>query len=91
MKPDEAAKRLLEIANGVDASDGKIDVGQVNSIFLRKGGSPAEYRAGMMQLRADFPIEMHPSDTYSTFTRAGRAAVCLNTTSADFGFGCCAT
>lgn len=67
-KPAAAAARLLEIANGIDAPEGKVDVGQVNMVFLREGGSPDEYRAGMTQLRADDLIEMHPSGTYFTFT-----------------------
>ena len=50
-KPQSAAARLLEIANGIDVSEGKVDVGQVNIVFLREGGNPDEYRAGMMQLR----------------------------------------
>jgi hypothetical protein len=43
-KPDAATARLLEIANGINAPGGKIDVGQVNMVFLREGGSPDEYR-----------------------------------------------
>ena len=70
-KPEAAARRLLEIANGIDAPEGRVDVGQVNIVFLREGGSPDEYRAGMMHLRADDLIVMHPSGTCFTFTEKG--------------------
>ena len=46
MKPDDIAKRLLEVANTTEAGpDGRIDVGQVNIVFLREGGKPDDYRA----------------------------------------------
>ena len=61
MKPDDVAKRLLEIANTTEAGpDGRIDVGQVNIIFLREGGKPDDYRAGIEWLKADGMIDMHP-------------------------------
>ena len=45
---------LLEIANTTEAGpDGRIDVGQVNIIFLREGGNPDDYRAGIERLKAD--------------------------------------
>jgi hypothetical protein len=70
-KPDAAAARLLEIANGIDAPGGKVDVGQVNIIFLREGGSPNEYRAGIELLKADGLIDMHDSGGFFTFTEKG--------------------
>jgi hypothetical protein len=70
-KPDAAARRLLEIANGTDSDQGKIDVGQVNIVFLREGGSPDEYRAGISRLRADGLISMHESGGFFTFTEKG--------------------
>jgi hypothetical protein len=70
-KPDAAAPRLLEIASTTDSDQGKIDVGQVNIVFLREGGSPDEYRAGIARLKADGLIELHASGTYFTFTDKG--------------------
>ena len=54
-----------------DADQGKVDVGQVNIVFLREGGSPDEYRAGIERLKADGLIELHASGTYFTFTDKG--------------------
>jgi hypothetical protein len=70
-KPDEAARRLLEIANATDADQGKVDVGQVNIVFLCEGGSPDEYRAGIECLKADGLINMHESGGFFTFTEKG--------------------
>ena len=70
-KPDAAARRLLEIANAMEADQGRIDVGQVNIVFLGEGGSPDEYRAGIKLLMADGMIEMHPSGAHFTFTEKG--------------------
>ena len=72
MKPDDVAKRLLEIANTTEAGpDGRIDVGQVNIVFLREGGKPDDYRAGIERLKADGMIDMHPSGTFFRFTEKG--------------------
>ena len=52
------------IANTTEAGpDGRIDFGQVNIVFLREGGRPDDYRAGIERLRADgMMIDMDPSD-----------------------------
>jgi hypothetical protein len=71
-KPEAAAKRLLEIANATESgAEGGIDVGQVNIVFLREGGRPDEYRAGIERLKADGMIDMHPSGTFFRFTEKG--------------------
>jgi hypothetical protein len=69
--PANAARRLLEIANAMDAPHGFIEVGQLNLTFLNEGGSPAEYRAGIEKLKADGLINMHPSGARLTFTDKG--------------------
>jgi hypothetical protein len=51
--PANAARRLPEIANAMEAPHGFIDVGQLNLTFLREGGSPDEYRAGIELLKRD--------------------------------------
>ena len=51
--------------------DGGIDVGQVNIVFLREGGKPDDYRAGIEWLKADGMIDMHPSGTVFRFTEKG--------------------
>jgi len=63
--PANAAKRLLEIASSIDASyDGRVYVEKVNLAFLREGGLPDEYRAGIDRLKADGLIDLHPSGPF---------------------------
>jgi hypothetical protein len=71
--PEKAARRILEIANTVEAiQDGRIHVEKINGPFLfRDGGSPAEYGAGMQLANAHGWLEMHRSGTYVKFTTAG--------------------
>lgn len=69
--PANAAKRLLEIANAMDAPHGFIDVGQLNYAFPGEGGSPEEYRSGIEKLKADGLVNMHPSGARITFTDKG--------------------
>ena len=46
--PDAAARKLVEIANAVEAAqDGRIAIELINAPFLEAGGTPTEYRAGM--------------------------------------------
>lgn len=71
-KPDAAARRLLEIASTIDpVMDGRIYVERVNIVFLREGGQPDEYRAGIERLKADGMVEMNPSGAYFRFTDKG--------------------
>jgi hypothetical protein len=45
--PDVAARKLVEIANGVEAvQDGRIYIERVNEPFLAAGGSGEQFRAG---------------------------------------------
>jgi len=46
--PDAAARKLVEIANGVEAvQDGRIFIERVNEPFLAAGGSGEQFRAGI--------------------------------------------
>lgn len=45
--------------------EGRVYVEQVNSVFLREGGRPNEYRAGIEQMKADGLIDMHVSGAFS--------------------------
>jgi hypothetical protein len=47
--PEKAARRLLEIANSVEAvQDGRIHIEKLNGPFLfKEGGNPVEYKAGL--------------------------------------------
>jgi hypothetical protein len=71
--PEKAARRILEIANSVEAiQDGRIHVEKINGPFLfRDGGSPAEYGSGMQIAIERGWLDMHRSGTYVKFTPAG--------------------
>jgi hypothetical protein len=46
--PEVAARKLIEICNTIEAvQDGRLHIEKVNLPFLRAGGSPAEYGAGL--------------------------------------------
>jgi hypothetical protein len=65
--PEKAARKLLEIANTVEAiQDGRIHIEKINGPFLfKEGGSPAEY----------WPDSNSPSHgSGCTCTRAGRSS-----------------
>jgi hypothetical protein len=67
--PDKAARKLIEIANAVEAvQDGCIHIEKINEPFLRAGGSPTEYVAGLelaiakrlaLEARIRCPSEVH--------------------------------
>ena len=47
--PEKAARKLLEIANSVEAvQDGRIHIEKINGPMLfKEGASPADYKAGL--------------------------------------------
>jgi hypothetical protein len=52
---DAAARKLIEIANGVEAvQDGRIYIERVNAPFLAAGGSGDDFRAGIERAIALF-------------------------------------
>jgi hypothetical protein len=73
--PDAAARKLLEIANAVEAvQDGRIHIEKINEPFLyREGGSPAEYGAGLKLAIDRGWLWLHESGTFVKFTDAGAA------------------
>ena len=69
--PDAAARKLVEIANGVDAvQDGRIFIERVNEPFLAAGGSGEQFRAGIERAIALGWLWRHESGTYVRFTGA---------------------
>jgi hypothetical protein len=67
---DAAVRKLLEIANGLEADHaGRIHVGDINGLFLGAGGSVQDYVAAVKAARRY--IILHPSGAYMTFTQAG--------------------
>jgi hypothetical protein len=70
--PDAAARKLAEIANGIDAvQDGRIYIERVNGAFLEAGGTPDQYRAALARAIALGWLLRHESGTYVKFTPAG--------------------
>ena len=70
--PENAARKLIEIANSVEAvQDGRIHVEKINWPFLKAGGSPDEYVAGLQTAIDRGWLEIHRSGTYVKFTQAG--------------------
>ena len=72
--PDAAARKLIEIANGVEAvQDGRIYIERVNAPFLAAGGNGDDFRAGIERAIALGWLWLHESGTYVKFTDAGAA------------------
>jgi hypothetical protein len=70
--PDKAARKLIEIANTVEAvQDGRIHIELINAPFLQGGGSPDEYRTGLETAIAKGWLTIHRSGVYVKFTEAG--------------------
>jgi hypothetical protein len=70
--PDAAARRLVEIANGIEAvQDGRIYIERINGSFLEEGGTPDQYRAALAQAIKLGWLWLHESGTYVKFTSTG--------------------
>jgi hypothetical protein len=72
--PDLAARKLVEIANGIEAvQDGRIYIELANAPFLAAGGSGGDFRAGIEHAIAQGWLWRHESGTYVKFTDRGAA------------------
>jgi hypothetical protein len=72
--PDSAARKLVEIANGVEsAQDGRIYIEQANAPFLAAGGTADNFRAGIERAVTLGWLWRHESGTYLKFTDDGAA------------------
>jgi hypothetical protein len=70
--PEAAAHKLIEFANSAEAvQDGRIHIELINLPFLRAGGSPAEYGAGLDTAIANGWLWKHESGVYVKFTQVG--------------------
>ena len=69
-----AARKLVEIANGVEAmQDGRIYIERVNARSLAAGGIGEDFRTGMARAIALGWLWRHESGTYVRFTDSGAA------------------
>ena len=72
--PDVAARKIVEIANGVEAvQDGRIYIERVNAPFLAVGGTGDDFRAGIERAIALGLLWLRESGMYLRFTEAGAA------------------
>ena len=72
--PDAAARKIVEIANGVESvQNGRIYLERVNSPFLAAGNSGHDFRAGIERAIALGWLWRHESGTYVKFTDSGAA------------------
>jgi len=70
--PDKAARKLIELANAVGPyMDQRVLIELINEPFLKAGGSPTEYLAGLNLAIAKDWLWLHESGTYVKFTPAG--------------------
>jgi hypothetical protein len=70
--PDAAARKLVEIANAVEAvQDGRIYIELINVPFLKEGGTPDQFRASLARAITFGWLWRHESGTYVKFTPAG--------------------
>ena len=69
--PDDAARKLAEIANGIEAvQDGRIYIELVNGAFLDAGGTPDQYRTALARATSKGWLLRHESGSYVKFTPA---------------------
>jgi hypothetical protein len=70
--PDAAARKLLELANAIEADHaGRISVASLNAQFIAAGAGAAEYRAAVAAAIGHGWLVPHPSGAYLSFTQAG--------------------
>ena len=69
---DAAVKKLLEIANGMEADHaGRLQIGAINAQFLSAGGYVQDYVAAVRAAINRGYITVHQSGAYLSFTQAG--------------------
>jgi hypothetical protein len=70
--PEAAERKLLALANGVEADHaGRLAVEIINRQFRDAGGSYEEYSAAVKAAVAHGLITVHPSGAYFSFTQTG--------------------
>ena len=71
--PEKAARKLVEIANAVEAAqDGRIYIELINGpLLFEHKASPAEYKAGLDLAIARGWLTLDRSGTYVKFTSTG--------------------
>jgi hypothetical protein len=68
---DAGMRKLLELANVMEADAGRLPVGLLNTQLIGAGASVPEYTVAMKAAIAHGYFTMHPSGGYVSFTQAG--------------------
>ena len=69
---DTAVRKLLEIANGIEADHaGRVEIGTINRQFREAGGSYDEYSIAVKLAIERGYVMMHPSGAHLSFTQEG--------------------
>lgn len=67
--PENAARKLVEIASGVQpVQDGRIFIELINVPFLKQGGIGEQFRAAVAVAQERGWLELHESGTYVRLT-----------------------
>ena len=70
--PDTAARRLVEIANAIEAAqDGRVYIELINDRFLKDSGTADQFRSGIARGVAKGWLWRHEFGTHVRFTPAG--------------------
>jgi hypothetical protein len=70
--PGAAARKLVEIAKATEAAqDGRIYIERINGRFLKDGGTPDQFRAGIARAITEGWLWRHESGTYVKVAPAG--------------------
>lgn len=84
-EPEAAARKLVEIAHAAESyMDGRIPIEIINAPFLKAGGSPCEYGAGLQVAIAKGWLWRHESGVYVKFTPAGAELFARDRLAASF-------
>lgn len=68
---DAAVRKLLELANAIEADADRIPIDPLNRQMLAAGASVPEYKAALAAAIDRGYLTMHPSGGYVSFTQAG--------------------
>jgi hypothetical protein len=69
--PEAAERKLLELANAIEAEQGRAPVSEINTQFMAAGGSADDYARAVEAAVVHGGLTLHPSGGYLSFTPLG--------------------
>jgi hypothetical protein len=69
--PEAAERKLLELANVIEADHGRASLSEINMQFVAAGGSADEYAEAVEAAVIHGWLTLHPSGGYLSFTPLG--------------------